>query len=144
LTTVAYLFDTDAISELLRPQPLQAYVEWLRAVPRDAQFTSAVTVGELFKGAYRSAARQRHLDNIEQRVLPAVTILPFDLSTARVFGMIRADLERTGNILPDADLQIAATAIYHDLALVTGNIRHFERIPNLRVNRILAQARTSG
>jgi predicted nucleic acid-binding protein len=144
LTTVAYLFDTDAISELLRPQPLQAYVEWLKAVPRDAQFTSAVTISELFKGAYRSAARQRHLDNIEQRVLPAVTILPFDLSTARVFGMIRADLERNGNILPDADLQIAATAIYHDLELVTGNIRHFERIPNLRVNRVLAQARTSG
>jgi tRNA(fMet)-specific endonuclease VapC len=140
---VPYLFDTDAISELLRSRPLTRYVDWLKSVPRDAQFTSAVTVGELFKGAYRSTARDLHLKNIEQRVLPAVTILPFDLSAARVFGMIRADLERSGNILPDADLQIAATAIYHDLELVTGNIRHFERIPGLRLNHILAQSRTT-
>lgn len=144
MITVAYLFDTDAISELLRPRPLRPYVDWLKTVPRDAQFTSAVTVGELFKGAYRSAAKERHLENIEQRVLPAVTILPYDLSVARVFGIIRAELERAGNILPDADLQIAATAIYHDLELVTGNIRHFERIPNLRLNHILAEARTAG
>lgn len=140
---MAYLFDTDAISELLRPRPLQAYVQWLESIPRHAQFTSAVTVGELFKGAFRSAAKERHLVNIEERVLPAVTILPFDLSTARIFGMIRAELEMTGNILPDADLQIAATAIYHDLELVTGNIRHFQRIPNLRMNPILADSRSA-
>jgi predicted nucleic acid-binding protein len=138
---MAYLFDTDAISELLRPRPHQPYVEWLKTIPRDAQFTSAVTVGELFKGAFRSAAKERHLANIEERVLPAVTILPFDLSTARVFGMIRAELEKAGNILPDADLQIASTAIYHDLELVTGNIRHFHRIPNLRLSHVLSDAR---
>ena len=138
---MAYLFDTDAISALLRPRPLQLYLDWLKTIPRDAQFASAVTVGELFKGAYRSAAKERNLKNIEDRVLPAVTILPFDLSTARVFGMIRADLERNGNILPDADLQIAATALYHDLELVTGNLRHFQRIPNLRLNHIVADSR---
>ena len=141
---MAYLFDTDAISELLRPRPLQAYLEWLKTIPRDAQFTSAVTVGELFKGAYRSAAKERHLKNIEERVLPAVTTLPYDVAAARVFGEIRADLERSGNILPDADLQIAATAHYHGLELVTGNLRHFMRIPDLRLNRILAESRTAG
>ena len=139
----AYLFDTDAISELLRPRPLQPYLDWITTVPRDSQFTSAVTVGELFKGAYRSSAKERHLTNIEERVLPAVTILPFDLSAARVFGKIRAELERAGNILPDADLQIAATALYHDLELVTGNLRHFRRIPNLRLNHILADSRSA-
>jgi len=140
---MAYLFDTDAISDLLRPRPFQPYVQWLKTVPRDSQFTSAVTIGELFKGAFRSAAKERHLINIEERVLPAVTILPFDLSTARVFGMIRAELEMSGNILPDADLQIAATAIYHGLELVTGNIRHFHRVPNLRLNPILADSRAT-
>lgn len=140
---MAYLFDTDAISELLRPRPLKRYLTWLRAVPRDEQFTSAVTVGELFKGAYRSAAKERHLTNIEERILPAVTTLPYDLSAARVYGKVRADLERSGNILPDADLQIAATALYHDLELVTGNLRHFERIPDLRINPILAESRTA-
>jgi tRNA(fMet)-specific endonuclease VapC len=102
-----------------------------------------VTVGELFEGAFRSAAKERHLINIEERVLPAVMILPFDLPTARVFGMIRAELEGDGDILPDADLQIAATAIFHDLELVTGNIRHFQRIPNLRLNHILADSRAT-
>ena len=139
---MAYLFDTDAISELLHPRPLQPYLDWLKAIPREAQFTSAVTVGELFKGAYRSAAKERHLKNIEERVLPAVTTLPYDLSIARVFGKIRADLERSRNILPDADLQIAATALYHDLELVTGNLRHFERIPDLRLDDIIAESRT--
>lgn len=140
---MAHLFDTDAISELLRPRPLQPYLDWLKTIPREDQFTSAVTVGELFKGAYRSSAREHHLKNIEDRVLPAVTALPFDVSVARVFGKVRAHLEQTGNILPDADLQIAATALYHDLELVTGNVRHFERIPDLRINRILAASRAN-
>lgn len=140
---MAYLFDTDAISELLRPRPLKPYLDWLKTIPREDQFTSAVTVGELFKGAYRSAARERHLKNIEDRVLPAVTALPFDVSVARVFGKVRARLEQTGNILPDTDLQIAATALYHDLQLVTGNVRHFERIPDLRINRILAASKAN-
>ncbi len=140
---MAYLFDTDAISELLRPRPLQPYLDWLKTIPRDTQFTSAVTVGELFKGAYRSAAMERHLKNIEERVLPAVTVLPYDIATARVFGKVRAGLEQSGNILPDADLQIAATALFHDLELVTGNLRHFVRIPDLRLNHILADSRNA-
>lgn len=141
---MAFLFDTDAISELLRPRPLAMYVEWLAAVPREGQFASAVTIGELFKGAYRSQAVERHLRNVEQGVLPAVTVLPYDVAIAREFGRIRAALEQAGTILPDADLQIAATAIHHGLELVTGNIRHFERVPGLGLNRILLEARRRG
>jgi len=141
---VAYLFDTDAISELLRPRPLPAYVRWLDGIPRDEQYTSAVTVGELFKGAYRSGAVERHLANIEERVLPAVTALPYDVATARVFGQLRADLEGRGEPLPDADVQIAAIALHHDLELVTGNQRHFRRIPGLRLNPVLSEARLRG
>jgi predicted nucleic acid-binding protein len=138
---MAYLFDTDAISELLRPHPLPAYVKWLTTIPREDQYTSAVVVGELYKGAYRSHAKQHHLDNIESRILPAVTSLPYDVATAKVFGQIRAQLEEAGNILPDADIQIAATAIYHGLELVSGNLRHFARIPGLKLNPVFADAR---
>ena len=138
---MAYLFDTDAISEILRPRPLIAYVEWLNTVPREEQFTSAVVIGELYKGAYRSEAQQHHLANIENRILPAVTPLPYDVATAKEFGKIRANLEKRGTILPDADIQVAATAIYHDLELVSGNLRHFSRIPNLKINPILADVR---
>ena len=70
-----------------------------------------------------------------------MTVLPFDVATAKVYGQLRAHLERTGQLLADADLQITATAIYHDLEVVTGNLRHFGRIPRIRVNQILFQSR---
>jgi len=140
---VAFLFDTDAISEVLRPKPLTQYIGWLQTLPRDEQFTSSVVIGELYKGAYRSPARERHLDNIKKRILPAVTVLPYDVATAHIYGQIRAQLEEAGQMLADADLQIAATALYHGLDLVTGNLRHFERIDGLRINNILSQARRS-
>ena len=136
---MAFLFDTDAISELFRPRPAVAYVKWIMKVAREEQFTSAVVIGELYKGAYRSQDRERHLTNIEKRVLPAVTVLPYDIDIAKVFGKIRAYLEESGTILPDADIQIAATAIDHDLELITGNLRHFSRISDLRFNNILAK-----
>jgi predicted nucleic acid-binding protein len=138
---VAYLFDTDAISELLRARPYPTYVEWLRHLPREEQFTSAVVIGELYRGAFRSPARERHLDNIRQRILPAVTVLPYDVAVAQVYGSLSAQLEEAGQVLADADLQIAATAIFHDMELVTGNLRHFVRISHLRCNTILADAR---
>lgn len=138
---MAFLFDTDAISELLRPRPAAAYVKWIMTVAREEQFTSAVVIGELYQGAYRSKDRERHITNIEHRILPAVTVLPYDIDIAKVFGKIRAHLEESGTILPDADIQIAATAIDHDLELVTGNLHHFSRISNLRLNNILANSR---
>jgi tRNA(fMet)-specific endonuclease VapC len=138
---MAFLFDTDALSELLRPRPLPDFLNWLETIHREEQFTSAVVIGELYRGAFRSPARHRHLANIQQRLLPAVTSLPYDVAIARVYGEIHAQLEETGQILADADLQIAATAIYHDLELVSGNIKHFERISQLRLNRILSDSR---
>jgi len=139
---MAFLFDTDAISELLKPRPASGYVKWLAAIPREEQFTSAVVVGELFKGAFRSSAVARHLENVEKRVLPAVTVLPYDVAAARVYGQVRARLESAGRPLADADLQIAATALIHDLELVTGNVKHFKRVPGLRISPVLAEART--
>lgn len=136
-----FLFDTDAISELLRPRPLVAYVEWLQQIPREDQFTSAIVIGELYKGAFRSPARDRHIANIQELILPAVTVLPYDVATARVYGQLRAQLEEEGQMLADADLQIAATALYHDLELVSGNLRYFGRIAQLCLNDILSQAR---
>jgi len=138
---MAFLFDTDAISELLRQRPALAYIKWLMKVPREDQFTSAVVIGELYNGAYRSQARERHLTNIENRILPSVTVLPYDLGCAKVFGEVRGYLEEKGTILPDADIQIAATAIYHGLELVTGNLRHFQRIAKLRLNTIRSASR---
>ena len=116
-------------------------MRWLATIPREEQFTSAVVVGELYKGAFRSSAVARHLENVEKRVLPAVTVLSYDVAAARVYGQVRAHLESAGRPLADADLQIAATVV-HDLELVTGNVKHFRRVTGLRISVALADART--
>ena len=141
---MAYLFDTDALSEAFKLRPAATYLDWVRGVPREQQFTSAICVAELFEGAFLSQHQERHLRNINERVLPAIIVLPFDVETARTFGDLAARLRSTAQRLADPDLQIAATAVHHDLDLVTGNLRHFSRVPGLRVERILARARGQG
>jgi tRNA(fMet)-specific endonuclease VapC len=143
VSALAYLFDTDAISEVLKKRPAAAYLGWLKTIPRDEQFTSAVVIGELYKGAFRAVHRDRHLENLEKRVLPSLTVLPYEVATARVYGAIRAELERRGRSLADADLQIAATALQHGLMLVTGNDKHFRRVPGITLSAALISARRS-
>jgi predicted nucleic acid-binding protein len=138
---VPFLFDTDAISEVLKRKPAPGYLRWLSELPRAEQFTSAVVIGELYRGAFNAAEPRLHLENIESRILPALTVLPYDVAVARVYGEIQAALAQAGRPLADADLQIAATAMHHGLELVTGNVRHFERIAGLRLHRALADTR---
>jgi predicted nucleic acid-binding protein len=138
---MGFLLDTDAISEVLKKRPAPGYLRWLAQLPRAEQFTSAIVIGEMFRGAFRSAEPLRHLENIESRVLSVVTVLPYDVAVARVYGQIQAGLSRLGRTIADADLQIAATALHHGLEVVTGNLRHFERIPGVRLHRVLADAR---
>ena len=54
---------------------------------------------------------------------------------AEAFGKIRAGLRRQGNLIADMDLLIAATALVHDLTLLTGNTRHVARVPGLRLQQ---------
>jgi predicted nucleic acid-binding protein len=138
---MSFLFDTDAISEVLKKRPAPLYLQWIAQLARAEQFTSAVVIGEMYRGAFSSAEPLRHLENIESRVLTVVTVLPYDVAVARVYGQIQASLSRTGRTIADADLQIAATALHHGLKVVTGNLRHFEQIPGVRVERALADAR---
>ena len=111
------------------------------------QFTSSVVIAELFAGACllaadgRTEAAGRHLWNLREGVIPAVTILPFDVMVAKTYGRIRSGLQSQGTPLADMDMQIAATAKAHNLILVTGNVVHFERIPGLNICRMLSDAR---
>jgi tRNA(fMet)-specific endonuclease VapC len=135
------LFDTDAISEVFKPRPDPAYMAWLSGVPQAEQCTSAVVVGELFAGAMRRGAARRHVKNLRERVLPLVRVIPFDATTAEIYGRLRSELEDAGLPVADLDLQIGATAIAHGLTLVTGNVRHYQRMPGLVLNTVLAEAR---
>jgi predicted nucleic acid-binding protein len=58
-------------------------------------------------------------------------LFPITRSIARQFALIRGDLRAKGLLIPDPDLYIAATAIHHNLTLVTRNLKDYDRIPNL-------------
>jgi len=87
---------------------------------------SAVTVMEVVKGLHRIGAKRRLRQFIAG--LPDMELLPFDTATAELAGRIYGDLERIGQTIGRADPQIAATALRQGMALVTGNIAHYERI----------------
>jgi len=132
-----YLFDTDAITNIFKPRPSRKMLGHLRGIPKNQQFISAITVGEIVYGAMKSDRPRFHLDNLETVLLPHVNLLPFDARTAFYYGKLRAEQELKGKPLSHADLQIAATAMANDLVLVTGNIRHFKLIEGLRVENWL-------
>jgi tRNA(fMet)-specific endonuclease VapC len=108
----------------------------LADVTADDHYTTAITLGELFYGAVRRRSPSL-LRAIEEYVEGEVTILEFDESAARAYAEIRVELEAAGQRLDDADLRIASICIARDLTLVTGNVRHFERVPGLRVENWL-------
>lgn len=126
-----YVFDTDALSGLLKGRLPEATAKRMGALVREKRYTTAITVGELYYGALRSSATTRWLKAIDD-LLPEFTCLDFDAEAARRYGEIRAFLERSGRRLDDPDLRIAAICAAKDQILVSGNERHFARVPGLR------------
>ena len=131
-----YCFDTDVLSSILRREPSVDVIRRIALVPTGAQFTTSITLGELVYGALRRkspplAARIRDL------VGGAITVLPFDADAAQTYGALRAELESEGRRLDEPDLRIAAIALARNLTLVTGNVRHFARVPDLIVENWL-------
>ena len=133
-----YLLDTDILSNLAKRTPSTALIAKLASVPPDDQFTSSITLGELLYGAYRLPTHTSlFLERIEGALLPNLPVLPFDAAAARRYGELRADLERQGTPIGEADLRIGAIALSRGLTVVTGNVRHFQRIPDLPVENWL-------
>lgn len=77
------------------------------------------------------------VERIAEGLLPNLTILSFDVDAARIYGELRATLEGQGTPIGDADMRIASIALANDLAVVTGNVRHFARVPELIVENWL-------
>ena len=133
-----YLLDTDILSNLLKRAPSTILIAKLASVPPEQQFTSSITLGELVYGAYRIQGRGSSLlEKLEETLLPNLPVLPFDAAAARHYGEVRADLEQKGRSIGDADLRIGAIGLANSFAIVTGNVRHFQRIPGLRVENWL-------
>jgi predicted nucleic acid-binding protein len=132
-----YLFDTDVMSRAVKAAPPKALIERLSRIPRALQFTTSINAAEIYYGACRTARRDELIRAFEEFVLSRLTVLPFDLESAPVFGRLKASLEKRGLPRSEPDLRIAAIALQHGLTIITGNVRHFSDIPGLTVENWL-------
>ena len=101
------------------------------SVPPGDLCTSAMCIGELYYGAAKSQKQAERKAEVD-RLRAALTSIPLQGSVIERFGRLKASLEKQGERLADADLLIAATTLENDLTLVTGNLKHFQRIQGLK------------
>jgi tRNA(fMet)-specific endonuclease VapC len=125
----AVLLDTDILSELLKQHPLvvQRVRSYLAEHARLA--FSIITRYELVRGlkAKQAIAQEAAFGLLCQASL----VVPLTDQIVERAATLYGDLHRQGALLPDADLLIAATALETQRTLVTNNLSHFQRIPNL-------------
>ena len=120
-----YLLDTNVVSELRRVRPHGAVVAWIRDVPDERLFISAVTAGEIQAGIEitreQDAAKARELEAWLDGVLASYGVLPMDSAAFREWGRL---MHGTSDTLAE-DAMIAATARVHRLTVVTRNTGDF-------------------
>ena len=127
---MSYLIDTDFVADWLNNRP--EAVSLLPTLEPEGLAISLITYGEVYDGIYYGrdprAAEQAFL-----RFLRGVTVLPLTRTIMKRFARIRGQLRRQGLTIQDPDLLIAATALTHDMTLLTRNLRHFQRVPGLTI-----------
>ena len=124
------LLDTDVCVAYLRGVP--AIVGQLQSHLDEDLRLPAMSAAELFYGAEKSDRRDDALEKVSA-LLELLPVVQTDDEALRAFGAAKALLERAGTPLPDADILIGATALSHGCPLATGNLRHFSRIPGIRI-----------
>lgn len=123
-----YLLDTNVLSELRRGFPAPS--DWIGATPSSQRFISVVSLGEIMKGIEQIRSREQDFTQLLSQWLAmlqseyAERTMPIDTDVALEWGRIAAGRSRGA---PDA--LIAATAIVHDLTLVTRNVKDFQDLP---------------
>ncbi len=126
-----YLLDTNiCIQHLNKHSP--KIIECLKSIGKDNVYLCSVVKAELYYGASKSNFPDRTLEKIESFV-SYFESLTFNDSAAKLYGDIRATLERKGLIIGPNDLMIAAIAKVNNLILVTNNTKEFTRVEKLKL-----------
>ncbi len=125
------LLDTDILSELLKQHPQVTHRTRVYLAEHSRLTFSIITRYEILRGL---KAKQAHAQEAAFDMLcQGCVILPLTDRVIERAATLYAELYRRGALLPDADLLIAATALDAQLTVVTNNLAHFQRIPNLVV-----------
>lgn len=126
-----YLLDTNVLSEYTKARPNQAVLDWVANSAESDLFLSVLSIGEIMHGIERLADSQRKValqswlnDDLQVRFGQRLVVIDADVMLT--WGALAARLERSGRVLPFADSLIAATALRHNLILVTRNEADFE------------------
>jgi predicted nucleic acid-binding protein len=125
-----YLVDSDWIIDYLRG--VDRITRRLGELNEEGLGISVISQVEVYDGVVNSADPERHERDF-QDFLRGITLVPLDVDICRIFGRERGRLRRAGRLISDMDLLIAATALRHDLTLLTNNRRHFERVDGLTI-----------
>jgi tRNA(fMet)-specific endonuclease VapC len=129
-----FLVDTNILSDLVR-NPHGAIARQIGRIGEGLVCTSIIVAAELRYGAAKR--RSPRLSAQLAAILGGLEILPFEAPADEIYAALRAQLERTGNIIGANDLLIAAQALTLDLTLLTDNEREFSRVPRLRIENWL-------
>ena len=129
-----YLLDTDTIIYSLKNET--RVVENLKRHMSDPKAISVISYGELVYGAEKANRRHENLAKAH-RIAEIFPVIDISRAIMDTFGVIKADLEKRGTVVDDFDLIIAATAMSIGYSVVTNNVKHFEKIPGLRLTNWL-------
>jgi len=134
VSDIAWLLDTNVLSEATRPTPNAGVMANLSRFQGELAIAAPVW-HELRFGWLRMPAGQRRdaIGRFVQDVVGLLPVLPYDAQAARIHAELRAEREPQGLVLPFVDGQIAAIAIAHGITLVTRNTRDFASLRSLRL-----------
>lgn len=127
---MSYLIDTDWIIDFLNGDG--PAIELFAALAGPRLGISVVTYGEVYDGIYYGRTPVESEAGFI-RLLELVRVIDLDATMMRRFARIRGALRKAGQPIGDPDIMIAATALHHDLTLVTRNLDHDRRIPDLKI-----------
>ncbi len=128
---MTYLVDSDWVADYLKGR--QHAVQLLDSLFPDGMVISIITFAEIYEGIYYGSDPKRNEETFA-RFLRGVDVLGINRPVARRFAVVRGALREAGQLIPQPDIFIAATALHYDLSLVTRNLSDFQRIPDLRLH----------